>query len=129
MSRAASGQRIAVARALLAGFPILVLDEPGEHLEPAAADALTADLVDLTADRAALLITHRLTGLEDMDEIVVLEDGRVAERGSHADLLTAGGLYAGLWWEERMNDRPSASEPTPGVDNTGPTITEWSEQP
>ena len=77
-------QRVAVARALLADFPILVLDEPGEHLEPAAADALTADLLALTEGRSTLLITHRLTGLEQVDEIIVLDEGRVVERGTHA---------------------------------------------
>ncbi len=76
-------QRVAVARALLADFPILLLDEPAEHLEPAAADALTADLLEVTEGRAALLITHRLAGLAQVDEIVVLEGGVVVERGAH----------------------------------------------
>jgi ATP-binding cassette subfamily C protein CydC len=106
-------QRVAVARALLADFPILVLDEPAEHLEPAAADALTADLLDVTEGRAALLITHRLSGLERVDEIVVLAHGVVVERGTHAALLSAGGRYAALWWEERMGDRPAAAAPIP----------------
>ena len=57
---------------------------PGEHLEPAAADALTADLLGLTEGRSTLLITHRLTGLEQVDEIIVLDEGRVVERGTHA---------------------------------------------
>jgi thiol reductant ABC exporter CydC subunit len=99
-------QRVAVARALLAEFPILVLDEPGEHLDTEVADALTADLLHITEGRAALLITHRLTGLERVDEIVFLDGGRVAERGTHAELLAAGGRYADAWWEERMNDPP-----------------------
>ena len=80
-------QRVAVARALLADFPILVLDEPGEHLDPPAADALTADLLALTEGHSTLLITHRLTGLERVDEIVVLDEGRVVERGTHSDLV------------------------------------------
>jgi thiol reductant ABC exporter CydC subunit len=104
-------QRVAVARTLLADFPLLVLDEPSEHLDPAAADALTADLLALTAGRGTLLITHRLSGLEDVDEIVFLDDGRVVERGTHADLLARGGRYAGAWWEERVHDpfRPGAT--------------------
>ena len=105
-------QRVAVARALLADFPILVLDEPAEHLDPAAADALTADLLALTEGRSTLFISHRLVGLERVDEIVVLDAGQVIERGTHTDLLTAGGRYAGLWWEERMNDRPILDEPS-----------------
>jgi ATP-binding cassette subfamily C protein CydCD len=99
-------QRVALARALLADFPILVLDEPAEHLEPAAADVLTADLLERTGARATLLITHRLAGLETVDEVVVLEEGRVVERGSHRELLGLGGRYAAMWWEERLADRP-----------------------
>ncbi len=95
-------QRLAVARALLADFAVLVLDEPGEHLDTATADALTADLLDATRGRSTLLITHRLTGLEAVDEIVVLSAGRVAERGTHAQLLAAGGAYADLWKVEQL---------------------------
>jgi len=93
-------QRIALARALLAEFAVLVVDEPAEHLEPAAADALTAHLLDVTEGRSLVLITHRLAGLESVDEIVVLEAGQVVERGSHDSLLDRGGAYARLWWEE-----------------------------
>ena len=98
-------QRVAVARALLAEFPILILDEPAEHLDPAAADALTDDLLALTEGRSTLFITHRLAGLDEVDEIIVLDGGRVAERGTHTQLVRAGGRYAGLWWDEQMNDR------------------------
>ena len=73
-------QRIAVARALLADFPILVLDEPSEHLDAETADALIADLLAATEGRTTLLITHRLVGLDGIDEIVVLDQGRVVER-------------------------------------------------
>jgi thiol reductant ABC exporter CydC subunit len=90
-------QRLALARALLADFPMLVVDEPGEHLDPATADALVADLLRATPDRAVLLITHRRAGLEAVDEVVVLEDGRARERGTHAELLTRGGSYARMW--------------------------------
>ncbi len=115
-ARISSGQRqrLAVARALLADFPILVLDEPAEHLDPEGADALTATLLALTEGRSTLLISHRLRGLEQVDEIVVLDGGRVAERGTHADLLATGGRYAGLWWEERMSDRPVPAPPPVG---------------
>lgn len=94
-------QRLAIARALLADFPILVLDEPGEHLDTQTADAILADLLALTRDRAVLLITHRLAGLEAMDEVLVLDEGRVLERGTHADLIRLGGRYAALWRRER----------------------------
>jgi thiol reductant ABC exporter CydC subunit len=105
-------QRVAVARALLADFPILVLDEPAEHLEPAAADALTTDLLAVTRGRSALLITHRLRGLEHVDEIVVLDGGVIVERGTHGALLETGGRYAALWWEERMGDQAASTQQT-----------------
>jgi thiol reductant ABC exporter CydC subunit len=113
-SRLSGGQRqrVAVARALLAEFPMLVLDEPAEHLDPASADALTADLLDLTEGHSTLFVTHRLWGLERVDEIIVLDEGQVVERGNHFDLVSAGGRYASLWWDELMTDRP-ASGPTP----------------
>ena len=84
-------QRLAIARALLADFPVLVLDEPGEHLDTLTADAIVTDLLAITRDRATLLITHRLAGLEEIDEVLVLDHGRVLERGTHAELLGLGG--------------------------------------
>ena len=89
-------QRLAVARALLADFPVLVLDEPVEHLDTATADAILAELLAATRDRAVLLITHRLTGLADVDEVLFIDRGEVVERGTHAELLAAGGRYAAL---------------------------------
>jgi thiol reductant ABC exporter CydC subunit len=130
-------QRVAVARALLADFDVLILDEPVEHLEPMAADALTADLLALTAGRSTLLITHRLAGLQDVDEIIVLESGTVTERGSHAELLDRAGRYAALWWNERLDDRPTQAAPPTSPDpddstasgGTSPPATERSDQP
>ncbi|MET9150767.1 thiol reductant ABC exporter subunit CydD [Streptomyces griseoflavus] len=84
-------QRLALARALLADFPVLVLDEPAEHLDLATADALTADLLAATEGRTTLLITHRLAGLDAVDEVVVLETGRVVQRGPYAELAAAEG--------------------------------------
>ncbi len=105
-------QRLAIARALLADFPILILDEPGEHLDSATADAIMAELSALTRETAAtvgactLLITHRLVGLEDFDEILMLDHGRVAGRGTHAELLELGGRYASLWRSEAEGGPP-----------------------
>ncbi|MFJ5774719.1 thiol reductant ABC exporter subunit CydD [Streptomyces sp. NPDC093094] len=84
-------QRLALARALLADFPVLVLDEPTEHLDLPTADALTADLLAATEGRTVLLITHRLAGLTDVDEVVVLDRGRVVQRGGFAELAAAEG--------------------------------------
>ena len=97
-------QRIALARTLLADFPILILDEPTEHLDLATADALTADLLAATEGRTALLVTHRLAGLEAVEEIIVLVGGRVADRGSHAELLARPGPYRSMWDLERGHD-------------------------
>ncbi|MFF7161537.1 thiol reductant ABC exporter subunit CydD [Streptomyces sp. NPDC008086] len=84
-------QRLALARALLADFPVLVLDEPAEHLDLPTADALTADLLAATEGRTTLLITHRLAGLDAVDEVVVLEQGRVVQRGAFAELAAVEG--------------------------------------
>ncbi|MFD8995197.1 thiol reductant ABC exporter subunit CydD [Streptomyces abikoensis] len=86
-------QRLALARALLADFPVLVLDEPAEHLDLATADALTADLLTATEGRTTVLITHRLAGLAAVDEIVVLERGRVVQRGAYEELASAPGPF------------------------------------
>ncbi|HTT54565.1 MAG TPA: thiol reductant ABC exporter subunit CydC [Streptosporangiaceae bacterium] len=98
-------QRIALARALLADPPLLILDEPTAHLDPENRRALTADLLAETQGRATLFITHDLDGLDQVDEIVVLDHGRVAERGSHAGLLRAGGLYHRM--QAAAQDRPA----------------------
>ncbi|MEU9850294.1 thiol reductant ABC exporter subunit CydD [Streptomyces sp. NPDC047985] len=84
-------QRLALARAVLADFPVLVLDEPAEHLDLATADALTADLLDATRGRTTVLITHRLRGLEAVDEVLVLDAGRIVQAGPYADLAAAEG--------------------------------------
>jgi ABC-type multidrug transport system fused ATPase/permease subunit len=97
-------QRLALARALLADFPVLILDEPGEHLDAPTARAVTAELLGAAGPRTVLLITHRLDALEEMDEIVMLDHGRVLERGTHATLLAIEGRYAGLWREQRAED-------------------------
>jgi ATP-binding cassette subfamily C protein CydC len=90
-------QRLALARALLAGPALMILDEPTAHLDTESRRAVTADILTATQGRATLLITHDLDGLDQVDEIVVLDRGRVVARGTHAELLRIGGLYRRMW--------------------------------
>ncbi|KUF15744.1 thiol reductant ABC exporter subunit CydD [Streptomyces silvensis] len=97
-------QRLALARALLADFPVLVLDEPAEHLDLPTADALTADLLAATEGRTTVLITHRLVGLDKVDEVLVLDAGRVVQRGTYDELLAVDGPL------RRTRERESAAD-------------------
>lgn len=111
-SRISGGQRrrLALARGFLAAAPILVLDEPGAHLDAATADGMTAHLLGPEGPRTLLLITHRLAGLEGADQVLVLEAGRVVERGVPAALLaTTSRLRALRELEEGSfaHERPS----------------------
>ncbi|MGY1499233.1 thiol reductant ABC exporter subunit CydD [Streptomyces sp. QTS52] len=102
-------QRLALARALLADFPVLVLDEPAEHLDLPTADALTADLLAATEGRTTLLITHRLAGLDAVDEVIVLDGGQVVQRGTYAELVAVEGPL------RRMAEREAESEQSAAV--------------
>ncbi|TSE23035.1 ABCB family ABC transporter ATP-binding protein/permease [Tepidimonas aquatica] len=90
-------QRVAIARTLLKNPPILVLDEATSALDSANERAIQTELRRLAAQRTTLVIAHRLSTIVDAHEIVVLDGGRVVERGTHAALLAAGGHYARLW--------------------------------
>jgi ATP-binding cassette subfamily C protein CydC len=89
-------QRVALARALLVDPPVLVLDEPTAHVDPDARARLMVDLLDATAGRTTLVVTHDLVGLEAVDEIVVLASGRVVQRGAPAELAGKAGPYRDL---------------------------------
>ena len=90
-------QRVALARALLKDAPILILDEPTADLDALTEQAIMDPLLPLMHGRTTLLITHRLVALEAFDEILVLEHGRVVERGRHQGLLAGAGLYRRMW--------------------------------
>ncbi|MYV53766.1 ATP-binding cassette domain-containing protein, partial [Streptomyces sp. SID3212] len=104
-------QRLALARALLADFPVLVLDEPAEHLDLATADALTADLLEVTEGRTTLLITHRLRGLDAVDEVIVLDEGRTVQRGRYDRLIAEDGPLRRMLERERAGDLLPVSGP------------------
>jgi ATP-binding cassette, subfamily B, bacterial len=102
-------QRLAIARALVKDAPILVLDEPTSALD-AGSEALLLDALDrLMAGRTCFVIAHRLSTIRTADRIVVLADGRVAEQGTHAELLALGGTYATL---HRLQSGTTLSDPT-----------------
>jgi ATP-binding cassette subfamily C protein CydCD len=89
-------QRVSIARALLKDAPILVLDEATSHLDAIAEAEVRQALERLSAGRTTLVIAHRLSTIRGADRIVVLDDGVVAEQGSHAELLALDGLYSHL---------------------------------
>jgi ATP-binding cassette, subfamily B, bacterial len=90
-------QRITIARALLKDAPILILDEATASVDTATERWIQEAFERLLAGRTALVIAHRLSTILNADEILVLADGRIAERGVHADLVAAGGIYSRLW--------------------------------
>ena len=90
-------QRVAIARTLLKNPPILVFDEATSALDSKTEKAIQAELLEIATNHTTLVIAHRLSTIMDADQIVVLDHGRIVERGTHAELLTRGGVYAHLW--------------------------------
>ena len=95
-------QRVAIARAILVDAPMLILDETTANLDSITGRQVLRALQEGSEGRSMLLITHRLVGLETMDEILVLDNGKVVERGRHEGLMTKGGLYRQMWDLQRQ---------------------------
>jgi len=110
-------QRVAIARTLLKNPSILVFDEATSALDTRTEKIIQAELVEIARQRTTLIIAHRLSTIVDADEIVVLEHGRILERGTHARLLARNGRYAALWALQQQATRqtegvpPAAEEP------------------
>ncbi len=94
-------QRVAIARAMLKNAPVLIMDEPTRGLDAVTEKEVMSSVRQILSGKSIMLITHRLTGLEQMDEILVLDKGRIVERGHHKELLNRQGLYYRMWQLQR----------------------------
>jgi ATP-binding cassette subfamily B protein len=94
-------QRVAIARTILKAPPILLLDEATSALDSHTEHEIQEALERVSRNRTSLVIAHRLSTIVGADEIIVLDQGRIAERGTHAELLASGGLYASMWNRQR----------------------------
>jgi len=94
-------QRVAIARTILKAPPILILDEATSALDTRTEQEIQTALDEVSKNRTTLVIAHRLSTVVDADEIIVLKDGLIAERGKHGELLTRDGLYASMWNRQR----------------------------
>ena len=92
-------QRVSIARSILKDSPIVLLDEATAALDPINERAVQQALQALTHDKTLVVVAHRLQTVQAADQILVLDEGRIVERGSHADLLELGGRYAAFWQE------------------------------
>jgi len=108
-------QRVSIARALLKNAPILVLDEATSHLDAVSEAEVRQALDRLSRGRTTLVIAHRLSTIREADQIVVLDDGAVAERGTHAELLALDGLYSHLIASQLGAGRVHSSEAARGT--------------
>ena len=113
-------QRVAIARTLLKNPAILIFDEATSALDSRSEQAIQAELKEIAKNRTTLVIAHRLSTIADAQQIIVLDHGRIVERGTHASLLAERGLYAQMW--ERQLARPDEEVASPPIElNATPT--------
>ena len=110
-------QRVAIARTVLKAPPILVLDEATSALDSHTEHEIQESLERVSRGRTSLVIAHRLSTIVGADEIIVLDQGRIAERGTHSRLLASGGLYASMW--NRQREAEEAREKLAQIDDDG----------
>jgi ATP-binding cassette, subfamily B, heavy metal transporter len=108
-------QRVAIARALLKGPRILIFDEATSALDSRSEKAIQAELERIAQGRTALVIAHRLSTIVAADEILVLDHGRIVERGTHRSLLMREGVYAGMWMLQQQEEQERAAEQAAGA--------------
>ena len=114
-------QRIALARAILKDAPIVVLDEATAFADPENEHQIQKAFEVLTKNKTVLMIAHRLSTVQDADNILVLSDGKIAEHGSHESLLAKQGIYAAMWEDYQRSARWKVGNPTRGYHNTQKT--------
>jgi len=109
-------QRVTLARAYLQDAPILVLDEATAQADPASERDIHQALSRLAAGRTVIIIAHRLSTIRDADQILVVDAGRITERGTHEELLAAGGRYAAMWRSQDLSEETDAAALTAQID-------------
>merc|ERR1711916_142663 len=114
-ANAASASRAASARALIKSAPVLIFDEATASVDTATETALQKNLDKLTQDCTAIIIAHRLSTIRKADHILVVDSGRIVEKGTHDDLVGSGGKYASLWAVQTGDvDHSASSYPSSG---------------
>ena len=112
-------QRVTLARAYLQDAPVLVLDEATAQADPASERDIHRALSQLAAGRTVIIIAHRLSTIRDADQILVVDAGRITERGTHEDLLAAGGRYAAMWSSQDLSEETDAAALTAPAEQLG----------